>query len=286
MGNIAGKRSRASTYPERASGVNGGTGSTGATGSTGVTGLSGTTGPTGAGSTGTTGVAGPTGSTGPAGPSGSTGTGGPTGATGPTGVGATGSTGAAALNTNLFPYVDILGGNPTITPSFTQNGPGFSQNTGGVSILPLVAGSLVKGVRLYWDITSSGPIALTCSLWRLGVKLATGTVTPPTSGIVEVDFVTPYTITDSDLSVQFAISQFAPWASGGAVTELSAWHNTFPFPYGGSFPIQASPLWMYGNAAGGAQTPGSIFGLTSTGAESQPTTVGGVEVFVMEPVFA
>lgn len=135
-------------------GAIGPTGPTGATGpsggATGPTGITGVTGPTGA-----TGAIGSTGSIGPTGPTGPTGITGATGATGSVGqIGATGVTGPTGVTGTTGPSgpTGATGSNVTATN-------GFAENSTGVSIAVIVAGTpvpLPNAQILSPDITVDG----------------------------------------------------------------------------------------------------------------------------------
>ena len=179
----------------------------------------------------------------------------------------------------MFPYVDILG--TTYLAAATSGGPTFSAQTAGVSFAPLVAGSIIKGMRFVWVQPGSGAVNVTCSLWGNAGKLATVTMLSVPTGIVVATFTSPYTVLVSDLSnAPMVISTYAPGSGGGWWTIADSGDMLYP-----AIPILASPNFMYRDAVGGAHTQNSTFGLYTTGAESRPTSVF-TGYNAMEPTFA
>jgi hypothetical protein len=184
---------------------------------------------------------------------------------------------------NLFPYVDLIA-----SIGGTCDGPAFSATTAGVSFSPNVVGTKILGVRFYWVAPSGGAIDVKCSLWQNAVSLGTGTAVAVPTGINTVTFTSPYTVQAGDLALPFVVSTFAPGGSGGYYCNVNAAfqticnsqsNNTVPVA-----PVLASPYWRY---QGGDNTPENVFGLSTTGAEAEPTTKYGQSTyFAMEPVFA
>ena len=196
---------------------------------------------------------------------------------------------ATAGPPNLWPYVTaiVVGAPGTIT----ANGPGFNKLTAGVSFVPWVAGSVIRGMQFAWLAPSSpGPIDVKCSLWTAAGLVATvtlpllGNITTPIVAVAT--FGAPYTVLPADVGVPLVISTWAPNGTGGYQTEQTALTPTwtdFPAP---PIPILASPLFAYADGSGGAHSYGSVFGLRDTsGVEARPTTVT-TAYGAMEPVFA
>jgi hypothetical protein len=189
----------------------------------------------------------------------------------------------AASGVKLFPYVDLIASIGGVC-----DGPGFSATTAGVYFSPNVVGSVIVGVRFYWVAPGGGAVDVKCSLWQNAVSLGTGTAVAVPTGINTVMFNSPYTVRAGDLSLPFVVSTYAPGGSGGYYCNVNAAfqticnsqsNNTVPVA-----PVLASPLWRY---QGGDNTPENVFGLSTTGAEAQPTTKYGQSTyFAIEPIFA
>ncbi len=187
--------------------------------------------------------------------------------------------GAAEVSAFGGAYVALGGGGGSVllppketTYSFANNLAGsgstsmgsFSSFTQGVSIMPLRE-RVVVGVRFWCDLPS--PDDFKVSLWESAgaTRVADGTAAVPAgAGFYQVNFSTPYTITASDVGLEFRVTIYH--VSGTSYPRATTAGGFMPAtPYVAGVYIQ------------------SDYNLFSSG-DAYPSSVAG-EFYIVEPVF-